>query len=124
MEQSASLDGGSRHTADPGPQGFGKAIVVRNVSAPNDEADVANWKMLASHRRELIQIIGHSVLQSRRRSWRHGSVRTRLFITIWLDQLVQNVMHIVPKNLGHVLERQLSYDLGKKVVRETGCRLI
>ena len=48
---------------------------------------------------------------------RHGSVRTRLFITIWLDQLVQNLMHIVPKNLGHVLERQLSYDLGKKVVR-------
>jgi hypothetical protein len=44
-------------------------------------------------------------------------VRARLFITIWLDQLVQNVMHVVPKNLGHVSERQLSYDLGKKVVR-------
>ena len=48
---------------------------------------------------------------------RHGSVRTRAFIAIWLDQLVQNLMHIIPKNLGHVSERQLSYDLGKKVVR-------
>jgi hypothetical protein len=36
-------------------------------------------------------------------------VRTRFFIAIWIDQLVQNVMHVIPKNVGHVSERQLSY---------------
>jgi hypothetical protein len=44
-------------------------------------------------------------------------MRARLFIRIWFDQLVQNVMHVIQKNLGHVSERQLSYDVGKKVVR-------
>jgi hypothetical protein len=44
-------------------------------------------------------------------------VRTRFFIAIWIDQLVQNVMHVIRKNVGHISERQLSYDLGKKVVR-------